>query len=113
MCSQVIWERSHALVVAELVSVELALLQVALAVELEVVVGDLVGELADGWHFDRSGPVGVHERLAEGQVLNVKLAYLIVRLVQGNVEVCWLDASNGGLLRDQEEVKALVIGVFD
>ena len=90
-----------------MVGVELVLLQVALIfVEVEVVVGDLVGELTDGGHFDGSRPVRVHEGLAEGQVLNVKLAYFIRRLVQGYVEMCWLDASNRSLLRDQKEVEA-------
>lgn len=75
--------------------------------------GNLVSLLAHRRDLDRSRPVGVHEGLAESKVLDVLLVDLLVRLVERHVEVGWLDASNSGLLWNEEEVVALVVSVLD
>lgn len=111
--SQEVWKGEHVLIVAQLLLVELVLLQVAELVELVMELGNLVGQLADSGHLDGARPIRVHESLAEGQVLNVRLAQLIMRVIVRDVEVRRLHTTNGRLLWNKEEIIALVVGVLD
>jgi len=52
------------------------LLHEAHLVEVVMVVGDLVGVLAQGRYLDGAGPVGVHERHAEGHILDHLLGHV-------------------------------------
>lgn len=77
-------------------------------IETVVILSDLVGVLARSWDLDRAWPVGVHVAEGIGGVFKVFLGD-IFGLVHGNEEVNWSDTSLSGLLRDQEEIEALIL----
>lgn len=101
------------MVVAELLCIDFVPSDIATLVEIVVVVSDLMSKLADCWNFDGTRPVRVHERLTEGEILDILLRDLVMRLVQSNVEVRRFDTANCCLLRHQEEIKALFICVLN
>ena len=78
MASQVIWKGAHFLVEGELLFIDLAFLEVAALVEIEVVVSDLVSKLTNRWNLDGTRPVRVHEGLAECEVLDILLGDFVM-----------------------------------
>jgi len=111
--SQIIGIRQHDGVVGKLLGFQLAFLEIACSVELVMELGNLVRMLTNSRDLDGTRPVGVHECLAEGQVLDVLFRDISMRLVELHVEVSWSDTANGGLLRDHEEVIAVVVEVLN
>lgn len=77
-------------------------------VETVVVLGNLVCILAWSWHLDGAGPVGVHVAESVSHILK-RLLGEILRLIQADVEVGWRHTSLSCLLRNQEEIEALVV----
>jgi hypothetical protein len=74
---------------------------------------NLVRKLTNSRDLDGTRPVGVHECLAEGQVLDILFRDISMGLVELHIEVSRSDAADGGLLRDHEEVIAVVVEVLN